>query len=113
VGVLTPPLKQALAAQKAALVQILAAEVPALAAPEVADDRKLIAVKVWSGMLGEAIWVVADDLPDEAWPADAPVSTHQEVKILKQVGQDTLAWVHATKQMFGARVIAGERGGGH
>jgi hypothetical protein len=106
---LTPELKQALAAQKAALVQILTGEAPALAAPKLPDNRAIISLKVWSAMLGEALWVVADDLPKDAWPADALVYTHQEVKVLRQLGQDTLAWVHATKQMFGAEVIAGGR----
>ncbi|MDQ3831198.1 MAG: hypothetical protein M3361_18245, partial [Candidatus Tectomicrobia bacterium] len=54
VGVLTPELKQTLAAQKAALVQILTGEAPALAAPTLPDDRALIALKVWSAVLGEA-----------------------------------------------------------
>jgi hypothetical protein len=70
------------------------------------EDVSPIAVKVWSAMLDEAIWVVADDLPKNAWPADALAYTHQEVKVLRQMGQDTLAWVHATKQMLGAQVIA-------
>ena len=73
------------------------------------EDVSPMAVKVWSAILGEAIWVVADDLPKDAWPADALAYTHQEVKVLRQIGQDTLAWVHATKRMFGAQVIAGGR----
>jgi TubC N-terminal docking domain len=109
VGALTPELKQALATQKAALVPILTGEAPTLAALKLSDGRAIIALKVWSTILGEAIWVVADDLPREAWPAGALAYTHQEVKVLRQLGQDTLAWVHATKQMFGARVIAGEQ----
>jgi hypothetical protein len=109
VGVLTPELKQALAAQKAALVQILAGEAPAPEAPELSDDRAIIALKVWSAMLGEAVWVVADDFSQETWPGEALTYTYEEVKILRQVGQDTVAWVHATKQMFGAQVIAGGR----
>src|SRR5919109_2096039 len=91
VGVLTPELKQALSAQKAALVKILAAEAAVPAAPEVPDDHAIIAVKGWSGILGEPIWVVADDLPKDAWPADALAYTHQEVKVLLQIGQDTLS----------------------
>jgi hypothetical protein len=66
-----------------------------------------VAVKVWSDMLGEAIWVVADDLPGDEWPTDAPVYTHAEVKQLLQVCPNTLAWVHATKQIFGAQVVDG------
>jgi TubC N-terminal docking domain len=108
-GTLTPEFKQALAEQKAAIVQLLAAEVPTGSPPVVADERKVIAVKVWSDILGEAVWVVADDLPKEAWPSDAPVYTHPEVKILQEVGPDTRAWVHATKQIFGAEVVASGR----
>lgn len=67
----------------------------------------VVAVKVHSAVLDAAIWVVADDLPREQWPADALVFTHGEAKILTQVGRDTLAWVHATKQMFGAQVVRG------
>jgi hypothetical protein len=109
VGVLTLELKQVLADQKAALLQILAGGAPAPATPNPPDDGPIIAVKVWSEILSEAIWVVADDLPREAWPADALAYTHQEVKVLRQLGQDTLAWVHATKQIFGAQVIAGRQ----
>jgi hypothetical protein len=109
VGVLTPELKQALAAQKAALVQLLTGEGLVLAAPKLPDDSAFIALKVWSTILDAAIWVVADDLPKEAWPEGALTYTHEEVKILRQIGQDTVAWVHATKQMFGAQVIAGGR----
>jgi hypothetical protein len=75
--------------------------------PSSAEDgaREIMAVKVWSDILGEALWVVADDLPPEEWPTDAPVYTHQEVRILKQVGQETLAWVHQVKTAVGARVL--------
>jgi TubC N-terminal docking domain len=65
-----------------------------------------VAVRVWSDMLQEAIWIVADHLPRAKWPTDAPVYSHAEVKMLTRVGPDTLEWVHATKQMFGAQVIA-------
>jgi hypothetical protein len=36
---------------------------------------------------------------------DAPVYTHAEVKILTQVGPETLAWVHPVKEIFDARVV--------
>jgi hypothetical protein len=70
---------------------------------ELGEDVCPVAVKVWSAILEEAIWVVADDLPKDAWPADAQAYTQQEVRVLRQLGQDTLAWVHATKRMFGHR----------
>jgi hypothetical protein len=73
------------------------------------DDREVIAVKVWSDTLNEAIWVVADALPREEWTTDASVYAPTEVKILKDIGRDTLAWIHATKQRFGAEVVSGGR----
>jgi TubC N-terminal docking domain len=106
VGVLTSELKFALADQKAALMQILEAEGHDAPPPEVAEDAEIIAVKVWSEILGEAIWVVADDLPREKWPAEAWVYTHAEVKILQQVGPATLMWVQTVKEDFDARVVA-------
>jgi hypothetical protein len=69
----------------------------------------LIAVKVWSPILDEAVWVVADDLPRDEWPTDARVYTHAEVRILTQVGQDTLTWVHAVKAAVDGRVLDGRR----
>jgi len=70
------------------------------------------AVKVRSAALETEIWVVAYDLPREAWPTDgATVYTQEEVKLLVQVGTDTLAWVHATKTMFGGNVVQGHRKG--
>jgi len=74
-----------------------------------AGEEPIMAVKVWSDSLGEAVWVVADNLPREEWPTDAPAYTQTEGKILCQVGPDTIQWVHATKQMFGAEVVKGDR----
>ena len=48
------------------------------------------AVKVWSTVLRACLWVVADDLPREAWPTDTPIYTYTEVKILRQVGREGL-----------------------
>ena len=70
---------------------------------------EITAIKVWSDILQAAVWVIANDLTRGEWPPDAPVYTHTEVKILKHVGQDTLAWVHATKVMLGAEVVSGGR----
>jgi hypothetical protein len=68
-------------------------------------EMPIEAVKVWSDVLKTSVWVVADDLPQEHWPADATVYTHAEVKILAQVGPNTLAWVHATKLELNGRVV--------
>ncbi len=75
----------------------------------IAGDAPVTAVKVWSDILDEAVWVVANDLPQADWPADAPVYTHAEVKRLLQVGREPLAWVHVTKQMFNAHVVSAGR----
>jgi hypothetical protein len=70
---------------------------------------EITAVKVWSDILQAAVWVIADDLPKEEWPSDAPVYTHTEVTILQDIGPDMRAWVHAIKQRFGADVVASGR----
>jgi hypothetical protein len=99
VGVMTSELKQAMADQKTGLMEILTAEAP--------DDHQPIAVKVWSNLLEEALWVVADELPRDQRPTDAPVYSHTEVKILKAVTPKALAWVHLTKGIFMAEVVPG------
>jgi hypothetical protein len=103
-GALTPELRHALTAYKAELLDLLA--------HAAADASSIVAVKVWSNVLQDAVWVVADDLPRDHWPTDAPVYTQAEVKILLQVGPRTLAWVHATKTIFNAGVISA-KGLGH
>jgi hypothetical protein len=60
-------------------------------------------------LLQEAVWVVGDDLPRHEWPTDASVYTQAEVKILIKVGQDTLKWVQATKELFKAKVMGGRK----
>jgi len=134
VGVLTPELRQALAEHKAALLRLLTVPAsddhhdrlePRCAICGASDWRetpdggrwclpcvlngreRVAAVKVQSPVLDADVWVVSDDLPREQWPTDAPVYTHAEVKILTQVGPDTLAWVHATKELFHVRVVRG------
>jgi hypothetical protein len=76
---------------------------------DLVNDQAIVAVKVWSDKLWGAVWVVVEDLPRNQRPTDAPVYTHGEVKILRGVGQEPLAWVHAIKRMFGAVVVSGGR----
>ena len=58
------------------------------------------------------MWVVAGQLPQAEWPQDAPVYTQAEVTLLKEVGSEALAWVHAVKQLFRARVARAQKGSG-
>jgi hypothetical protein len=81
---------------------------PAGSAGMVRADE-IAAVKVWSTVLRTRVWVVADDLPREAWPTDAPVYTHAEVQILRQVGREGMVWVHAARNLFGGRVVEAQR----
>ena len=79
------------------------------ATPPAADlqgQASIIAVKVWSEVLGEAVWVVADDLPQTHWPQDAPVYTRTEVRRLAPIGPDTLPFVQLVKHLFGGQVVA-------
>lgn len=56
----------------------------------IAGDLPVVAVKIHSHLLDEDLWVVADYLPREQWPLDAPVYTHSEVKLLLQVDAEPL-----------------------
>jgi hypothetical protein len=60
---------------------------------------------VWSEVLGTALWVVADDLPQEQWPAEALVYQYAEVKLLTGRGPDVLGWVHLVKTLLNACVV--------
>jgi hypothetical protein len=105
------PLARQLLAQKAELLDLIR-RIPAdhtlrSLDPDGPGEATIVAVKVWSDALQQPIWVVADDLPRDEWPTDTLVYTHAEVKVLIQVGPDTVEWVHAAKQMFNARVVEG------
>lgn len=58
------------------------------------DQRDIIAVTVWSEILGAAIWVVVDDLPRDQWPTDDPVYQYAEVKRL--IGRGPMRCVQCT-----------------
>jgi hypothetical protein len=89
-GALTGELRQALKAEKAAIVTILAAEQQRAQMPLQGND--LVAVKVWSEVLQEALWVVADDVPLDPYLADGKVYTHHEVRVLLALGRGIKAW---------------------
>jgi hypothetical protein len=63
----------------------------------------VVAIKVDSTILHEAVWVVVDDLPRKQWPYDGtPAYTHREVQMLRQAGPNVLQWVHTAKRELGA-----------
>ncbi|MBI3329653.1 MAG: hypothetical protein HYZ81_23475 [Nitrospinae bacterium] len=132
-GTFTPELRQAMAQHKAALLRLLTTPdarretpCPACGASDwratpdggrwclpcvLAGRTPVCAYKIHSHVLAMDLWIVADDLPREARPRDAPVYTHAEVMILVQAGPDTLEWVHAVKTMFNGKVVQGHRKG--
>jgi TubC N-terminal docking domain len=88
-GVLTDALRHAIASEKAAIIAILAAE--DVHAPMPPEDA-IAAVKVWSEVLQEAVWVVADGVPIDDYLGDGKVYTHQEVRVLRTHGRGVKAW---------------------
>jgi hypothetical protein len=98
-GVLTDTLRQAIASEKAAIMTILAAEQRRAPMPPRRDD--IAAVKVWSEVLQEAVWVVADDVPLDPYLADGRVYTHREVRVLLAQGRGVKAWAPLDIEMEG------------
>jgi TubC N-terminal docking domain len=98
-GALTDELRQALLAEKAAIMTILAAEHVRAPMPPRRDD--IAAVKVWSEVLQEAVWVVADDVPLDEYLADGRVYTYHEVRVLLEQGRGVKAWAPLDTEMEG------------
>jgi hypothetical protein len=90
-GALTDELRQAIRAEKAAILTILAAEQQRARMPLQGDD--LVAVKVWSEVLQEAIWVVADGVLVAEYLREGKVFTHHEIRVLRAHGRGVKAWV--------------------
>jgi TubC N-terminal docking domain len=98
-GALTEEIRQSLKAEKAAIMTILAAEHVRAPLPPRSDD--IAAVKVWSEVLQEAVWVVADDVPLDPYLADGRVYTHHEVRVLLAQGRGVKAWAPLDTEMEG------------
>jgi hypothetical protein len=98
-GVLTDELRQAIRAEKAALLRILAAEQQRAQMPLQGDD--LVAVKVWSERLEEALWVVAEGVPVDAYLRDGKVFTPYEVRVLVAQGRGVKAWAPLDAELEG------------
>jgi TubC N-terminal docking domain len=89
-GALTDELRQAIRAEKAAIVTILAAEQQRAQIPLQGDD--LVAVKVWSERLEEALWVVAEGISIDECLAHGGGFTPYEVRVLVAQGRGVKAW---------------------
>jgi hypothetical protein len=98
-GVLTDELRQAIRAEKAAIMTILAAE--HVRAPMLPRRDDIAAVKVWSEVLQEAVWVVADGVPIDEYLGDGKVYTHHEVRVLLAQGRNVKTWAPLDTEMEG------------
>jgi hypothetical protein len=98
-GGLTDELRQAIRAEKAAIMTILAAEHVRAPMPPRRDD--IAAVKVWSEVLQEAVWVVADGVPLDPYLGDGKVYTHREVRVLLAQGRGVKAWAPLDAEVEG------------
>jgi TubC N-terminal docking domain len=98
-GALTEALRQALTAEKGAIIQILAAEQQRAPVPPQADD--IVALKVWSEILEEALWVIADGVPIDEYLDEGKVFTHHEVRVLRAHGRGVKAWAPLDAEMEG------------
>ena len=98
-GVLTDELRQAIRAEKAAIMTILAAE--HVRAPMRPRRDDIAAVKVWSEVLQEAVWVVADGVPLDPYLGDGKVYTHHEVRVLLAQGRHAKTWAPLDTEMAG------------
>jgi TubC N-terminal docking domain len=98
-GVLTDELRQAIRAEKAALLRILAAEQQRARMPLQGDD--LVAIKAWSELLEEALWVVTEGVPIDAYLRDGKVFTPHEVRVLRAHGRGVKVWAPLAPEMKG------------
>jgi hypothetical protein len=98
-GVLTDELRQAIRAEKAALLTILAAEQQRARMPLQGDD--LVALKVWSELLQEGVWVVADGAAIAEYLREGKVFTHHEVRVLRAHGRSVKAWAPLDAELEG------------
>jgi hypothetical protein len=98
-GALTAELRQTLLAEKAAIMTMLAAE--HVRAPMPLRREDITAVKVWSEILQEAVWVVAEGEPLDEYLGEGKVYTHQEVRVLREQGRGVKAWAPLDTEIEG------------
>jgi hypothetical protein len=97
-GVLTDALRHAIASEKTAIMAILAGE--HVRAPMLSEET-IAAVKAWSEVLQEAVWVVAEGVPIHEFLADGKVYTYHEVRVLMEQGRGVKAWAPLDSEMDG------------
>ena len=98
-GVLTDELRQAIRAEKSAILTILAAEHQRARMPLQADD--IVAIKVWSEALQEPVWVVADGVPIAECLGDGKIFSDHEVRVLRAHGRGVKAWAPLDAELEG------------
>jgi hypothetical protein len=69
-------------------------------APMTPEDA-MTAVKVWSEVLQEAVWVVADGLPLDEYLGEGKVYTHQEVRVPREHGRGVKTWAPLDPELEG------------
>jgi hypothetical protein len=80
-------------------MSILAAEHARAPMPPQSED--IAAVKVWSEVLQEAVWVVAEGVPLDAYLGDEKVYTHHEVRVLLAQGRGVKTWAPLDAEVEG------------
>ena len=89
-GALTDELRQAIRAEKAAILMILAAEQQRAQMPLQGDD--LVSLKVWSEALQEGVWIVAERESIDKYLRDGKIFSHHEIRVLRAHGRGVKVW---------------------
>jgi hypothetical protein len=98
-GAMTDELRQAIRAQKAAILTILAAEQQRTRMPLQGDE--LVAVKVWSEILQEPVWVVANGAAIAEYLREGKVFTPHAIRVLRAQGRGVKAWAPLDAELEG------------
>jgi TubC N-terminal docking domain len=98
-GAMTDELRQAIRAQKAAILTILAAEQQRTRMPLQGDE--LVAVKVWSEILQEPVWVVANGAAIAEYLREGKVFTPHAIRVLRAQGRGVKAWAPLDAEVEG------------
>jgi hypothetical protein len=64
------------------------------------QEESIVAVKVWSEVLQEAVWVIADEVPLDAYLRKGKVFTYAEVRVLLEHGRGIKVWAPLDGEML-------------